>query len=98
MVLGYLRGAPDDLTRAATSPTLGDTRTVQARLVGVLAEGMQHVGQMAYLRGLLASPVAVYRLVDYRVCPRRRSRSRPASGIGGVLARDRGRSGSRPRA
>jgi hypothetical protein len=56
MVLGYLRGAPDDLTQVVTSPTLGDTRTVQARLLGVLAEGMQHVGQMAYLRGLFTTP------------------------------------------
>jgi hypothetical protein len=56
MVLAYLDGAPeDDLTRVVTSPTLGDTRTVQQRLVGVLAEGMQHVGQMAYLRGLFSA-------------------------------------------
>jgi hypothetical protein len=55
MVLGYLREAPDDeLGRETTSPTLGNTRTVQSRLVGVLAEGLQHVGQMAYLRGLLS--------------------------------------------
>jgi DinB superfamily len=54
MVLSYLRDAPeDDLTRVVNSPTLGDTRTVQQRLVGVVAEGLQHVGQMAYLRGLL---------------------------------------------
>jgi hypothetical protein len=56
MMLAYLREAPDDdLDRQVTSPTLGNTLTVQRRLVGVLAEGLEHVGQMAYLRGLLAS-------------------------------------------
>ena len=29
-----------------------NARTVQQRLVGVVNEAMQHVGQMAYLRGI----------------------------------------------
>jgi DinB superfamily len=54
MVLEYLADAPDDdLEREVTSPTLGNTWTVGRRVVGVLAEGLEHVGQMAYLRGLL---------------------------------------------
>ncbi|GGM54610.1 DinB family protein [Dactylosporangium sucinum] len=50
----YLDAAPAaDPARLATSPTLGDTMPVRDRLVGVLVEGLEHVGQAAYLRGLL---------------------------------------------
>jgi hypothetical protein len=59
MVLDYLAGVPEgELDRMTTSPTLGDTRTVRQRLVGVLAEGLQHAGQMAYLRGIFDGPDA----------------------------------------
>ncbi|GAA2638497.1 DinB family protein [Dactylosporangium fulvum] len=50
----YLDAAPaGDPARLATSPTLGDTVPVQQRLVGVLVEGLEHVGQAAFLRGVL---------------------------------------------
>lgn len=49
-----LRGS--DLSREVTSPTLGDVATIRQRLVGVLSEGFQHVGQAAYLRGVLQGP------------------------------------------
>jgi Protein of unknown function (DUF664) len=55
MIERYLAAtAESGFGRVSTSPTLGDTRPVQARLVGVLVEGLEHVGQMAYLRGLWA--------------------------------------------
>jgi hypothetical protein len=41
-----------DLDREVYSPTLQHTVTVHRRLVGMLSEGFQHVGQAAYLRGL----------------------------------------------
>jgi hypothetical protein len=54
MVDDYVATAPDDdLHRLVTSPTLGNTLTVHRRLVGVLAEGLEHVGQAAALRGAL---------------------------------------------
>jgi hypothetical protein len=54
MVALYLASAgEDELDRVTISPTLGDTRTVRARMAGVLVEGLEHVGQMAYARGLL---------------------------------------------
>ena len=43
----------DDLDRDAYSPTFGDTMTVRRRLVGIISEGLQHVGQAAYGRGAL---------------------------------------------
>ena len=42
-----------ELERESHSPTLGTNRPVQARLAGVISEGFQHVGQVAYARGLL---------------------------------------------
>ncbi|MER7004541.1 DinB family protein [Dactylosporangium sp. NPDC000555] len=42
-----------DPARLVFSPTLGNTVSVQERLVGVLVEGLEHVGQAALLRGLL---------------------------------------------
>jgi len=42
-----------ELERAAYSPTFRNTVTVQRRLVGIMSEGLQHVGQAAYVRGLL---------------------------------------------
>ncbi len=43
----------DDLDRETYSPTFQNTVTVRRRLVGILSEGHQHVGQAAYVRGLL---------------------------------------------
>jgi hypothetical protein len=43
----YLATAPDaDLDRVAPSPTLGTAITVEERLVGVLNEAFQHLGQI----------------------------------------------------
>ncbi len=42
-----------DLKRKVKSPTLKTVRTVRGRLLGVICEGLQHVGQAAYVRGLL---------------------------------------------
>jgi DinB superfamily len=51
MAIGYLEGAPPgDLTRIAPSQTLGTTHTVQERLVGVLNEAFQHLGQIKLQR------------------------------------------------
>jgi hypothetical protein len=41
-----------ELDREVYSPTLQNTVTVHRRLVGMLSEGFQHVGQAAYIRGL----------------------------------------------
>lgn len=43
----------DELKRNARSLTLKDADTVRGRLLGILSEGFQHVGQAAYFRGLL---------------------------------------------
>lgn len=54
MIDGYLdHVSDDDLKRLVVSPTLGDTVTVHRRIVGVLVDGLQHVGQAALLRGML---------------------------------------------
>jgi len=42
-----------DLKREVESPTLGNVATVRARLVGIISDGFQHLGQAAYVRGLL---------------------------------------------
>ncbi len=42
-----------EFKRDAVSPTLGNVATVRARLVGVINDGLQHVGQAAYVRGLI---------------------------------------------
>ena len=42
-----------ELEREAHSPTLRTTFPVSRRLVGVISEGFQHVGQAGYVRGLL---------------------------------------------
>jgi len=47
------RLSESELKRESLSPTLSVTRKVEARLVGVINEGFQHVGQAAYARGLL---------------------------------------------
>jgi len=39
--------------REAYSPTFQNIVVVHQRLVGILSEGLQHVGQAAYVRGLL---------------------------------------------
>jgi hypothetical protein len=43
----------EELDREVDSPTLRQTATVQRRLVGIISEGLQHIGQAAYGRGLL---------------------------------------------
>jgi DinB superfamily len=51
MALLYLHRAPaDDLARVSLSPTLTTSFTVQERLVGVLNEAMQHLGQIRLSR------------------------------------------------
>ncbi|MFE7412378.1 DinB family protein [Streptomyces laurentii] len=51
----YCATAPaDDLGRTVTSPTLGNTHTVEERLQGLLADSFAHLGQIALLRGALA--------------------------------------------
>ena len=42
-----------ELARESKSPTLATVNAVGVRLVGVINESLQHVGQAAYLRGLL---------------------------------------------
>lgn len=42
-----------DLKRKARSPTLENVSTVRRRLLSIISEGLQHVGQAAYVRGLL---------------------------------------------
>jgi len=42
-----------ELDREVYSPTFRNTWTVRRRLLGILSEGLQHVGQAAYVRGLL---------------------------------------------
>ena len=42
-----------DLKRRVKSPTLKNVATVRRRLLGIISEGLQHVGQAAYVRGLL---------------------------------------------
>ena len=42
-----------ELRRETESPTLGNIATVHRRLLGVISEGLQHVGQAAYVRGML---------------------------------------------
>ena len=42
-----------ELKREAYSPTLHTTFPVRKRLVGIIREGFEHVGQAAYVRGLL---------------------------------------------
>jgi len=51
----YISGtlSETDLKREVESPTLRNVATVRARLVGVINDGLQHVGQTAYVRGLL---------------------------------------------
>ena len=45
----------NDLKRRVKSPTLKNVATVRRRLLGIISEGLQHVGQAAYVRGLLNS-------------------------------------------
>ncbi len=42
-----------ELERLARSPTLGTNWTMRHRLVGIVNDGLQHLGQAAYVRGLL---------------------------------------------
>jgi hypothetical protein len=42
-----------DLKRKTRSPTLKNVATVRKRMLGVISEGLQHVGQTAYVRSLL---------------------------------------------
>ncbi|MCB1000171.1 MAG: DinB family protein [Ilumatobacteraceae bacterium] len=53
MVLAWLETAPDgDLSRIATSPTLGNNASVLDRLVGILNEALQHLGQINLTLGM----------------------------------------------
>ncbi len=50
----YLGGLSEaELDRAVDSPTLGETRPLSGRLEGIINDGFEHVGQAAYVRGLL---------------------------------------------
>jgi len=51
----YVSGtlSESELKREYYSPTLREVATVRARLVGVINDGLQHAGQVAYVRGLL---------------------------------------------
>ena len=42
-----------ELKRESVSPTFGNVNPVRRRLAGVIWDGLQHVGQAAYVRGLL---------------------------------------------
>jgi hypothetical protein len=42
-----------DLDREVMSPTLKNTRPVMGRINGVIMQGFMHVGQAAYVRGML---------------------------------------------
>jgi len=42
-----------ELARESKSLTLATVNTVRARLVGVINDNLQHVGQAAYVSGLL---------------------------------------------
>jgi hypothetical protein len=46
------RLSASDLERTIVSPTLGNTSTVEARLIGTIYN-FQHVGQTGYVRGML---------------------------------------------
>jgi DinB superfamily len=46
------RLSPTDLQREVTSPTLGNTVTVESRLLGTI-NNYQHVGQAGYVKGML---------------------------------------------
>jgi hypothetical protein len=53
-IVEYLRGLePDDLDRVLDEPQWDPPVTVGVRLVSVIADCLQHVGQMAYVRGLI---------------------------------------------
>lgn len=59
MGLEYLASAPhDEAARATFSPTLNNTHSVHDRLVGVIVEGLEHIGQTA-LMGSLIEPQLV---------------------------------------
>jgi len=51
----YISGtlSETELKRESESPTFGNIATVRRRLVGIINDGLQHVGQAAYVRGLL---------------------------------------------
>ena len=42
-----------ELKRESYSPTFDTTNPVRRRIAGVISDGLQHVGQAAYVRGLL---------------------------------------------
>ncbi|HLG74186.1 MAG TPA: DinB family protein [Chloroflexota bacterium] len=53
--IAYLRACDEaELAREIDDPARSRVDTVAGRLVGVLSDNFQHVGQMAYLRGLIA--------------------------------------------
>ena len=53
--LAYLRDATeDDLARERLDAAFYRDSTPRGQLIGVLSDSLQHAGQIAYLRGLLA--------------------------------------------
>ncbi len=52
-ITGYL--SETELKRRTKSPTLKNIATARGRLVGIISEGLQHIGQAAYVRGLSKS-------------------------------------------
>ncbi|MFC1958450.1 DUF664 domain-containing protein [Chloroflexota bacterium] len=66
-----------ELKRRAKSLTLKNTNTVRGRLLGIVSEGFQHVGQAAYVRGLIKGQGPYLDLIDLVWSGREDSNLRP---------------------